>query len=366
MLYFDEVPIEVIDTVKENDLILHITKGLPSNLNDNIKAVINANRRKLIENNHTATHLLHSALRNVLGTHVQQKGSLVQKDYLRFDFSHFQKVTKEEISMIESLVNEKIRENIPLQESRSISIEEAQKAGAMMLFGEKYGEKVRMITFDPMYSVELCGGCHVQNTAKIGFFKIIAESAVAAGVRRIEAITSNAADEWLKGQLEELSEIKLLLNNPKDIRSQIQSTLDLNKELQKEMEELKLEKALSQKAQLINEAIEKDGVKIICRKLEINDGKIIKNLAYSIGKEMMNCIVVFGYLENFKPNLMCYIDEGLVNSRSLNASQLIRQIAKNIEGGGGGQAFFATAGGKNPEGLEKAIKEAIELINDLI
>ncbi|NOT37986.1 MAG: alanine--tRNA ligase [Saprospiraceae bacterium] len=366
ILYFDGTPIEVIDTVKENDLILHITEVLPQKLTATIRASINGYRRKLIENNHSATHLLHSALRKIVGTHVQQKGSLVHQDYLRFDFSHFQKLTREELQSIEKLVNEKIRENIQLSEKRSVPIEEAQKSGAMMLFGEKYGEKVRMITFDSNYSVELCGGCHVSQTGVIGYFKIVSESAVAAGVRRIEAISSSAAENWLIQQLEEFDKTKQLLNNPKDLSQQVQNLIDQNKELQKALDEIKGEMAMGMKGELIKGTISIQGIKVLCTSIENIDSKTAKNLIYAIGKELEHCVIVLGYKDNDKPNLMCYITEELVSSQSLNASHIIRAISKHIDGGGGGQPFFATAGGKKKEGIEAAVLEAKSLIENSI
>ncbi|MEP7197564.1 MAG: alanine--tRNA ligase [Saprospiraceae bacterium] len=362
ILYFNEEPIEVLDTTKENDLILHITDKLPSNPSASVSAVINGYRRSLIEKNHSSTHLLHSALRKVLGEHVHQKGSLVNQDYLRFDFSHFQKLTKEEINRIEKLVNEKIRENIQLIESRNLPIDEAKKKGAMMLFGEKYGDHVRMICFDPNFSVELCGGCHVSQTGDIGYFKIIAESAIAAGVRRIEAVSGIKSEEYLDQQLEELNGIKQLLNNPADPSTQLKNIIELNKSLSKELENLRVEQAMSLKTTLIADASQVKNVWTLYKYLNLEDGKSIKNLLHNVAKELNHSVVVFAYIENDKPNLMCHVSEELLKTTSLNAINIIRHIAKNINGGGGGQAFFATAGGKNIEGLAKALEEAKEYV----
>ncbi len=358
ILYFNERPIEVLDTVKENDLILHITEILPEDINGKVKAIVNGKRRSLIEKNHSATHLLHSALRTVLGTHVQQKGSLVSNDYLRFDFSHFQKVSNEELLQIEQLVNEKVRENIQLQEYRQIPIDEARKAGAMMLFGEKYGEKVRMICFDKEYSVELCGGCHVRQTGNIGLFKIVSESAVAAGVRRIEAVSANKADEYVFQIQSELHSIKQLINSPLDPVAHIKSMLEEQKLLQKEIQELKESQAMEMKASLISEAKKVENYYVLHKWINIQDGRIAKNLIYAIGKELGESVIVFGFVEKEKPNLMMYVDEQLTQSSALNAAQHLRQIAKHIQGGGGGQAFFATAGGKKVEGLTAALQES--------
>ncbi|MEO6191004.1 MAG: alanine--tRNA ligase, partial [Saprospiraceae bacterium] len=363
LLYFNGLPIEVIDTVKENDLILHIVEVLPIDLNVDVRAVINGFRRSLIEKNHSSTHLLHSALRRVLGNHVQQKGSLVNNDYLRFDFSHFQKLSSDELRNIEKMVNEKIRENIQLQEYRNLPIEEAKNSGAMMLFGEKYSDHVRMICFDSNYSKELCGGCHVSQTGSIGYFKIISESAVGAGVRRIEAVSAGKAEEYLEQHLGELHQLKQILNSPMDSIGQLKSILDENKILQKEIQELKEEKAMNLKSDLIKEVEILNNVSILCKILPIEDGKTMKNLIYSIGKELKSSIIIFGYIEKFKPNLMVYVSEELVSTKNINASHLIRLISKHIDGGGGGQAFFATAGGKKVEGLNDALSAAKSYIN---
>ncbi|MFN8280896.1 MAG: alanine--tRNA ligase [Saprospiraceae bacterium] len=366
ILRFGKQEIEVLDTVKENDLILHITEEFPQQPDETVHAMIASERREWITRNHSATHLLHAALRKVLGTHVQQKGSLVHQDYLRFDFSHFQKVNAEEIRAIESMVNQKIRENIAIREDRNLPIEEARKAGAMMLFGEKYGDQVRMITFDPTYSIELCGGCHVRQTGDIGFFKIVAESAVAAGVRRIEAVSANGAENFVTGLQEELQQIRQLLNNPADASQQIRLLQEEQRILQKEINELRSREAMSVKSELINSFQVLNGINFLSKRIPVEDGKLAKNLIYAVGKEIENAVIVFGYVEKDKPNIMVYIDEKLTNTGAFNASVLVRQLAKHIQGGGGGQAFFATAGGKDTSGLDKAIDEArSELINQM-
>ncbi|HNA64257.1 MAG TPA: alanine--tRNA ligase-related protein, partial [Saprospiraceae bacterium] len=366
ILCFGEQEIKVVDTVRENDLILHITEEFPAHPQAPVRAIIERERREWITRNHTATHLLHAALRKVLGTHVQQKGSLVHQDYLRFDFSHFQKVNAEEIRAIESMVNQKIRENIAIREDRNLPIEEARKAGAMMLFGEKYGDQVRMITFDPTYSIELCGGCHVRQTGDIGFFKIVAESAVAAGVRRIEAVSANGAEKFVTGLQEELQQIRQLLNNPADSFQHIRLLLEEQRILQKEINELRSREAMSLKSELINSFQPLNGIKFLSKRIPVEDGKLAKNLIYAVGKEIENAVIVFGYVEKDKPNIMVYIDEKLTNTGAFNASVLVRQLAKHIQGGGGGQAFFATAGGKDTSGLDKALEEAkSELINQM-
>ena len=363
ILYFDNQPVEVLDTVKENDLILHMTDVLPSEPTASVRAVINSYRRSLIQKNHSSTHLLHAALRNVLGTHVTQKGSLVNEDYLRFDFSHFQKLSASEMLRIEQLVNEKIRQNIALEETRHLPIEDARKAGAMMLFGEKYGEDVRMITFDPAYSRELCGGCHVDSTGEIGYFKLIGDSAIAAGIRRIEAVTAVKSEEFMRNQIEQLSEVRQLLNNPPNLIQQLQNLIEENKSLQKELQEQKEAKALGLKDQLVQSARRINGIQTLVTKVDLGDSKICKSLIFNLGKELDPAIIIFGFVESDKPQLMCYISEELTTSQGYNASVWLRQIAKHIQGGGGGQAFFSTAGGKNAEGMDAALAEARTILD---
>ncbi|MFZ1298428.1 MAG: alanine--tRNA ligase [Saprospiraceae bacterium] len=358
--YFDEFPIEIIDTVKENDLIIHVAEVLPQNLSADVRLQVNGYRRKLIENNHSATHLLHAALRKVLGSHVQQKGSLVKEDALRFDFSHFQKMDADQILKVEQLVNEKIRENIVREEKRKIPIDEAKKAGAMMLFGEKYGDQVRMITFDPAYSIELCGGCHVETTGQIGYFKITSESAIAAGIRRIEAVSALKAEQLIEQQFETVDKIRHLLKNPIDITQSVQQLLDENKHLEKVILELKEAHANSLKANLLASFQMNNGIHYLVNQIELDDSKLVKNLVYQLAQEKNPAILFLGFIEKDKPQLMCYVSESI--SKSFNASQLIKDAARFIEGGGGGQAFFATAGGKNKEGLSNALKHALQSI----
>ncbi|MDQ3141612.1 MAG: alanine--tRNA ligase [Bacteroidota bacterium] len=367
ILYFNDHPVEVIDTVKENDLIIHITDVLPAEIKGTVRAEVNGYRRNLIENNHSATHLMHAALRKVLGSHVAQKGSLVNEDYLRFDFSHFQKVSAEELYQIEQLVNNKIRENITLEENRRMPIDEAKKTGAMMLFGEKYGDEVRMITFDPHFSRELCGGCHVENTGKIGFFKIISESAVGSGIRRVEAISAIKSEEYIQQQNQQLNEIKLQLKNPVNVISSIFSLIEDNKNLLKEIHDLKEQQAIGLKDELLKKAERKKGIQTLIQIVPIQDSKIAKSLIYQIAKELDPCIIFFGYSEGDKAQLMCYISEELCKSfPEYNASKWIKEVAIHIDGGGGGQTFFATAGGKNVQGLEKALQAAQDLINNQV
>lgn len=358
LLWFGEEKIPVLDTKKENNLIIHFVKKLPENVDAPVKAEVNVRRRELIENNHTATHLLHAALRRVLGTHVQQKGSLVAENYLRFDFSHFQKVTEEELAQIEQIVNEKIRANIPKQEARNIAIAEAKSLGAMMLFGEKYGETVRMITFDPEYSRELCGGCHVESTGEIGFFKIVSEAAVAAGVRRIEAVTAKGAEEYINNSLSELNAVRQALKNPKDTLKTVETLQEENKELRKEIERLLVAQANALQTQLRRQFEQVNGVNFLGVRVPLDDSKALKTLAYQLEKEVGNAVIVFGMESNGKPQLLVTISENLTKEKSLHAGNMIRELAKEIGGGGGGQAFFATAGGSTVSGLEKALEKA--------
>jgi alanyl-tRNA synthetase len=354
--------IKVLDTKKENELIVNFVDKLPSNIQQNAIATVNKKRRKLTENNHTATHLVHAALRQVLGNHVQQRGSLVNRDYLRFDFSHFQKMTDEEITEVETIVNQKIRENIKLQEDRSISIDNAKESGAMMLFGEKYGDNVRMITFDPSYSIELCGGCHVESTGRIGVFKFLSEGAIAAGIRRIEAVTSEKAEAYISKELNELKSIRELFKNPNQVVKNIQDLIDQNKTLQKDVDKLKAAQASDLKGDLISKVKTKNGVNLLVSKLPFSDNKVAKTLAYNIEKEIGNALVVFGLEKEGKPQLMVTISESLIEEKELHAGKIIKELAIEIQGGGGGQAFFATAGGSNAAGLDKALKKAEDLV----
>lgn len=351
--------IDIIDTKKENNLILHFTKQLPENLETTFIAKVNTSLRTSTSRNHSATHLLHQALRSVLGTHVEQKGSLVAPDYLRFDFSHFAKVTDEELQKVEDFVNARIQEQLPLVERRSIPFQQAIEEGAMALFGEKYGDNVRAIKFGD--SMELCGGIHVMNTADIWSFKIISESAVAAGIRRIEAITGDAVKNHFDKQEKTLNEIKELLKNPQDTLKAVLSLQEENIRLKKQAEQLLKEKAKGLKAELINLIEEVDGVQFLAQEIDL-DATGAKDLAYEIGNTSSNLFIVFGTVTDGKPMLTCYISKELAASKGMNAGSVVRELGKYIQGGGGGQAFFATAGGKKPEGMNEAIAKAKEFI----
>ncbi len=347
--------IEVLDTKKENNLILHITKKLPESLSGTFTAKVNETLRLDAQKNHSATHLLHQALRAVLGTHVEQKGSLVAPDYLRFDFSHFAKVTDEELKQVEDFVNQRIQEQLPLIEKRSIPFQQAIEEGAMALFGEKYGDNVRAIRFGE--SVELCGGTHVKNTADIWHFKITSEGAVAAGIRRVEAITGNAVKEYFANEESTLKEIKAALKNPQDILKSVHSLQEENAKLKKQIEQLLKEKAKNLKGELLGNIQEVNGVKFLAKKVDL-DANGAKDLAYELGGSMNNLFLVLGTVTEDKPMLTCYISKELVAEKNLNAGQVVRELGKYIQGGGGGQPFFATAGGKNPNGIDEALTNA--------
>ncbi|MEO5583423.1 MAG: alanine--tRNA ligase [Saprospiraceae bacterium] len=355
--------IRVLNTRKEIDLTLHIVDTLPEDPAAFFYTSIDLDRRKKIENNHSATHLLHAALRKVLGNHVHQKGSLVNDQYLRFDFSHFQKVSEKELAQIEQIVNQKIRENIVLDEARSIPISEAKKAGAQMLFGEKYGERVRMITFDPSFSRELCGGCHVNSTGKISLLKISSEGAIAAGVRRIEAITAEAVEHYLDDQEQLLEEIKTVLKNPKDVITSLNQLIEENKSLKSQLTIFQEKEISTLKRKLTNQVVHVEGVNMVVDHLGILEEKDAKTLSFQLEKEIGNAYILFGFISNGKPMLMLQISPSLIESKKLNAVQVIKELSVHIQGGGGGQPFYATAGGKNAEGLNKALEIGRSKIN---
>ncbi|MEN2283747.1 alanine--tRNA ligase [Algoriphagus sp. SE2] len=353
--------IRVMDTKKENDLIVHFVEKLPQHPEVRFSAEVDSEKRVLSMNNHTATHLLQSALKQVLGDHIQQRGSLVNEELLRFDFSHFGKVTEEEIEKVEEIVNSKIRENIPLVEQRNVPIEEAKKMGATALFGEKYGDFVRVITFDPNYSVELCGGTHVPFTSQIGLFKIVSEGSSASGVRRIEAITAKAAEKYLREQEGLVKEIQGLLKNPKDLKKAIEDLIHERNDLKKEIESLHQEKAGAVKGELLKQFVAGQGINILIAKVNLPNSDSLKKLAYELKNEVENAFVILAANIDEKPQIAVIIDESLVQSNKLNAGQIVRELAKEIKGGGGGQPFFATAGGKDLSGLESVVNKAKEL-----
>ena len=351
--------IEIIDTKKENNLAVHITNKLPEDITDTFVATIDIEKRKATECNHSATHLLHEALREVLGTHVEQKGSFVSPETLRFDFSHFQKMTKEEIRAVEAIANRKIRENYALVERRETPIAEAKALGAMALFGEKYGETVRVIQFGS--SVELCGGTHVNATGNIGMVRVTAESSIAAGIRRIEAITGKAVEKLLNEQQDTISEAKEILNNAPDVLNAIQRMSDESAELKKQVEAFVHEKIMHLRDLLLSEAKEINGIKIIKYQGYLTADQV-KTLAFQIRNiQPEKLFFVAGCVADGKPSLTVLLSDDLV-AAGFNAVNIARDAAKEIQGGGGGQPFFASAGGKNAAGIEKAIAKALEAV----
>ena len=357
----DNETVEIFDTKRENNLPIHLTKKLPAQPEAAFRALVNEKARRGSEANHTATHLLDQALREVLGTHVEQKGSLVTADYLRFDFSHFQKVTPEELRQVERIVNSRIRQDIPLQDHRDLPMDEAKKLGAIALFGEKYGDRVRVVQFDK--SVEFCGGCHVKSTGRIGMFRIVSESSVAAGVRRIEAITGEAAEESVYAMENMLNDLKGFFNNAKDLTAAIRKTIDENDGLKKQVDAYVKERLVTLRDKLVNSATEQAGVRLVQTVIPTSVAPdAVKDLAFQISNILPeNTLVVIGSTHEGKPLLTVMISKDLVAGRQLNAGTLVREAAKLIKGGGGGAPHFATAGGKDAAELEAAVKKVVEL-----
>ena len=351
--------IQIIDTKKENNLIIHFSKQLPENVAAKFIAKVDSNWRDLTSRNHSATHLMHQALRTILGTHVEQKGSLVNPNYLRFDFSHFSKMTEAELQQVEDFVNARIQEQLPLIERRNLPFAQAISEGAMALFGEKYGDEVRAIKFGE--SMELCGGIHVKNTAEIWHFKIVSEGAVAAGIRRIEAITSNAVKAHFAAYENTINEIKEVLKNPQDILKAVHSLQEDNAKLSKQIEALMKDKVKNIKAILLSEIKTVNGVQFLAKQVDL-DPNGAKDLAYELGTLGTNVFVVLATAEVGKPTISCYISKELVAEKSLNAGNVVRELGKYIQGGGGGQPFFATAGGKNISGITEALEKAVDFI----
>lgn len=354
----DGEKIRIVDTHKENKLHVLVAETEIKNPQQLFTASVDQKRREAIASNHSATHLMHSALREVLGDHVAQKGSLVNDKMLRFDFSHFGKMSEEELQKVEDRVNEKIREAIDLIEHRDLPIEEAKKMGATALFGEKYGDFVRVIEFDREYSMELCGGTHVRNTSQIGVFKLLSEGSVSAGVRRVEAVTNQEAWNIINSKIQELDQIKVLLNNPKNTVDAIQKLISENQALHKKMEEFaglqvaQIKKELSGKFETIN------GVNVLIAELSLPNADAAKQLCFQLKNEFSPAAIVLGFVAEDKPGLAIYLEESLLAEKSWNASQLVRDCGKFIQGGGGGQAFFATAGGKDISGIPNALNHA--------
>jgi alanyl-tRNA synthetase len=347
--------LQVTDTRKENNLIVHIVENLPENPGSAFHAVVNVERRTATANNHSATHLLHYSLRQVLGTHVEQKGSFVGPDYLRFDFSHFQKLTEDELLEIEKMTNRLVRENKPLDEHRSVGMDEAVKMGALAFFGEKYGDKVRVIRYGN--SVELCGGTHVSATGQIGLVKIVSEGAIASGIRRIEAISAAKAEEYVYEQEAVIAGLKQLVKSPTEPLKAVQQLIDQNAEMRKQVEAFNHENALKLKDELVTRVLNVNGINFLATRVNA-DANSAKDIAYGMKGAVENLFLVLGSENDGKATLTVLLSDELVSSRGLNAGNIVRELAKSIQGGGGGQPGFATAGGKNPDGLDEALKLA--------
>ena len=356
--------ISILDTRKEHNQTIHYAKSLPSDPSVTFRAVVSSEERRKTANNHTGTHLLHHALKEVLGSHVEQKGSLVHPDYLRFDFSHFQKITREELEKVEKIVNYYIRRNFPRQEKRNVPFEEAKKMGATALFGEKYGDLVRVIQFGDI--TELCGGTHVEATGQIGFFKITSESAVSAGIRRIEAVTADKAEQYVRRNLRALEQVRSLMNNPSNLPESIDKLIQDNTKLNKQIEKLLQDKVNSLKQDLLNHSEPIDGINYIASIIDIDSAGAMKDMAFQMKNEVDNLVLMLGANIKGKANLSLMISENLVKDKNLDANEIIRQAAMEIKGGGGGQPFFATAGGKNTDGLGAALEKGKQLVLEKI
>lgn len=355
--------IHVLDTQKENELIVHMVDKHPADPSGSWLAKVDSGLRRQIKLNHTATHLLHAALRQVLGPHVEQRGSLVTEKALRFDFSHFAKMTDEELADVESIVNQKIIASIPLQEYRDVPIEEAKKMGAMALFGEKYGDLVRVIVFDPQFSVELCGGIHAAGTSDIRVFKIISEGSVAAGIRRLEAFTAEGALSFYEEKLQLLHSIGDKLKTGKRLDEAIEDLLQKQKSLERDLQQLNTEKLLQLKEQLLKEVKEVNGVRLISKLVQVQSAEDLKQVSFDLRKVLDNAVIVLGANIQEKPLLSVIVSEDLFAKGNINAQEMIKVLAKDIQGGGGGQPFYATAGGKDSTGLEKALAKVADLLS---
>ena len=359
LLFSNDEKIPVLDTVKENELTVHLVKKFPQDFDAPVRAEVHTGKRAATSANHSAAHLMHAALHQILGEHAVQKGQDVDDKRLRFDFSHFERLTPAEVADIEATVNQKIRANIALQEDRALTIEQARAAGAMMLFGEKYGDLVRMITFDKDFSRELCGGTHVHATGEIGTFKILSETGVAAGVRRIEAVTAAGAQAHVNRELEALGEVKELLKNPRDLAKSIRSLQEENKALKKQIEQLQAQRAAGLKDSLKTQVQELNGQRVLVQRLALDDANSIKTLAHQLDQELAPLVQVYGAVVKDKPQLLVMVSKE-ITSDTLHAGKLVRELAQHIKGGGGGQPFVATAGGKDIGGLDKALAAALE------
>jgi alanyl-tRNA synthetase len=348
--------IAITDTIKENNLIIHISAKLPEDLTLAMKAVVDLNKRLMTANNHTATHLIHYALRSVLGKHVEQKGSLVTPDRLRFDFSHFTKMSKEEISKVEEQVNQMVRDNYTGRITEGVTMEKARSMGAMALFGEKYGDKVRVVEFGN--SVELCGGTHVAATGSIGIVKIVSEGAIAAGIRRIEAVTASKAEEFINEKLKTVDEIGALLKNTGSITESVEKLLAENNSLKKSIEKFQTQSAADKLKDLINNAATINNIRFVSGQIETDSPEVLKNIAYQLRNSSDNTVMVIGSATGGKASILVTVSDDLIKEKKISAVAIIKEISGEINGGGGGQPFLATAGGKNPDGIKRALEKA--------
>ncbi len=358
----DNERIEITDTIRENNLVLHIAKKAPSSPKDQFKALVDVERRQMTANNHTATHLIHYALRTVLGNHVEQKGSLVTPDRLRFDFSHYNKISREELTKVEMIANKMVRENHHRKVTDNIPLKKAKAMGAMALFGEKYGESVRVIEFGN--SVELCGGTHVDSTASIGIIKIISEGAIASGIRRIEAVTAARADEYINEKLAAADEVASLLKTPGSIGEGVEKLISENSTLRKTIEKYQLASALGTLRELEAKAVSIGDIRYVSGSVSSDSQDTLKTIAFEARKSSDNTVLVVGSSFGGKASIVVMVSDKLVREKNINAVEIIKEIAPEINGGGGGQPFLATAGGKNPEGIINAIKKAEEYLQN--
>jgi alanyl-tRNA synthetase len=355
--------ITITDTIKENNLIIHITNDKPGSLEEEFHASVNLERRRMTANNHTATHLLHYALRSVLGKHVEQKGSLVTPDRLRFDFSHYSKPTREELREVENIANKMVRESSNAEITDGVTMSEARDMGAMALFGEKYGERVRVVRFGE--SVELCGGTHVNNTGSIGLIKIVSEGAIAAGIRRLEAVTAEKAEEYINEKLDSVDEISLALKSTGDIRESVEKLLEENSNLRKTIDKYQKQLADTFVRELQNKAVQVNGIRFLSGVIDGASADLLKSIAFDIRKGSDNSVLAIGSSVGGKATIVVMVSDTLVQQRNINAVTIIKEISAEINGGGGGQPFLATAGGKKPEGIPDALRKAQELIKNL-
>ena len=355
--------IGISDTIKENNLIIHIAVKLPSDSTAVFKASVDAEKRLMTANNHTATHLLHFALRSVLGNHVEQKGSLVTPDRLRFDFSHFSKMSKEELAKVEEQVNQLIRDNYTGRITEGVSMEKARSMGAMALFGEKYGDEVRVVEFGK--SIELCGGTHVKATGSIGMMKIVSEGAIAAGIRRIEAVTGSKAEEYINDKLKTVDEIAALLKSPGNVTESVEKLITENNSLKKSMERFQIQATTIRIKELVDNSININDIKFVSGKVESESADILKNVAYQLRTSSESMVMVIGTVNAGKANILVTVTDDLVKNKKISAVSIIKEISGEINGGGGGQPFLATAGGKNPEGIQRAFEKAAEFLKSI-